>query len=179
MKRIIQCADQIVIKVNNVFSIASGISICLMVLLVTLEVLLRNLFQASTLIADEYAGYLLVAMLFFGVAYTFRTKRFIRVDLLYGRFKGKAKFIVDLILFIVALAYTSILLQYLFDFTMQSYKFHSQSTFYSRTPLFIPQTVMVLGLFSLAVEISLNLVKHLLGMETVSTHIEEEGGTHI
>ncbi len=126
--------------------IMAGICIVILSALVGVEVILRNFFERSTLIADEYAGYLCAGMTFFGGAYALDSGSFIRVDLAYMHFKGKLKFVADLVCVLFALAFLACLLYYCSSLVLQSYRGHVVSIFVSRTPLAIPQATMVLGI---------------------------------
>ena len=65
----------------------SGIAIMIMIFLITLEVVGRKLFGFSTLVSDEFSGYLLVVITFMGAAYTLKTKGFTRMEVIYNRFQ--------------------------------------------------------------------------------------------
>ncbi len=127
--------------------ILAGICIIILSALIGTEVFLRNFFDSSTLIADEYAGYLCAAMTFFGGAYALESGSFIRVDLLYMHFKGKVKFVADIFCIITAMAFLLCLLYYCSALVMQSYHGHVASIYISRTPLAIPQASLILGTF--------------------------------
>ena len=59
----------------------------LILVLVCVEVVARQ-FNHSTMVADELAGYLNVGIIFFGLAYTVREGGFIRIELVYDRFRN-------------------------------------------------------------------------------------------
>ena len=83
----------------------SGAAVVGMMALVTFEVLLRTFANRSTLVADEMAGYLLVAMTFLGLAPSLRGGAFIRIDTYRDRLRGGARRALDVALVAVALAY--------------------------------------------------------------------------
>ena len=112
--------------------ILAGICIIILSALIGTEVFLRNFFDSSTLIADEYA---------------LESGSFIRVDLLYMHFKGKVKFVADIFCIITAMAFLLCLLYYCSALVMQSYHGHVASIYISRTPLAIPQASLILGTF--------------------------------
>ena len=132
-------------KLAKLGLVLAGICIVVLSALIGIEVILRNFFDRSTLIADEYAGYLCAAMTFFGGAYALESGSFIRVDLLYMHFKGKFKFVADLFCIITALVFLLCLLYYCSALVMQSYHGHVVSIYISRTPLAIPQATLILG----------------------------------
>ena len=132
---------------------ASGLATVVMVVLVSVEVLGRDFFNTSTLVADEMAGYLLVALTFLGLAPTLRSGGFIRIDTYRERLRGGTRRAVDLSIHLLALAYTALLNWYLWGLTINSYRLGTTSINVTRTPLWVPQVVMALGAALLFVEL--------------------------
>jgi TRAP-type C4-dicarboxylate transport system permease small subunit len=124
-----------------------------MTVLITVEVLGRSFFRVSTLISDEMSGYLLVVLTFFGLADSLRSDSFIRVEFLYGHLSVRARRRLDVLLLVIALAYTALLTRYFWSFVAESYRFGSTSIYFTATPLWIPQTFMALGASLLVLEI--------------------------
>lgn len=151
--------DRVVGHMSRFGCVLAGLSVISMALLVFAEIVSRNLFGISLYIADEYSGYLLVAALFLGMPYAFRTGGLIRVDLFYGRISGDVKHWVDILLCGISLAYVLVLLRYVSLFVLETYHFQVTSTYASKTPLFIPQLSMIFGLTFLAIELVSELVK--------------------
>ena len=60
----------------------SGVMLVAMAMLINVEVVARYGFNTSTLIADEYGGYLFVWMTLLGFAHALRTGQFLRVEAL-------------------------------------------------------------------------------------------------
>lgn len=56
-------------KINKIALYFAVFCVVAMTGLITVEVFLRTFFSRSTMISDEYTGYLLCAMTFFGGAY--------------------------------------------------------------------------------------------------------------
>ncbi|WP_417722578.1 TRAP transporter small permease subunit [Salipiger sp.] len=125
--------------------VLSALSVVAITLIVCTEVLLRTGFGISTLISAEFAGYLLAANVYLGLAWTFRDGGFIRVELLHGRLHGRGLAAVNLVLAAVACLVFAIYTRYLAGFVSQSYHAGTTSIFITRTPLWIPQLVMPVG----------------------------------
>lgn len=132
--------------------IASALLIGL-VLLILVEIVLRYFFNTSTMRADEYSGYLYLAIVCFGLGYTFLRDGHIRITFLTAKISSKASSWVDIFAGIVTL----IVLIFAFVRTVllviDSYETGVLSEGVSATPLFIPQLALPLGflLFILAV----------------------------
>lgn len=136
----------------------SGAAVVGMMALVTFEVLLRTFANRSTLVADEMAGYLLVAMTFLGLAPSLRGGAFIRIDTYRDRLRGGARRALDVTLVAVALAYAITVDWYLWDLLAGTWRLGTTSIQVSRTPLWIPQAVMAVGGLLLIVELVVEMV---------------------
>jgi TRAP-type C4-dicarboxylate transport system permease small subunit len=133
-------------------------ALVLMTGLIVAEIGARDLFRASTLVADEMAGYLLVVVMAFGLSDSFRSGGFIRVELLDERLPLAARRGLEKVLLVVALGYTGFLAWRLWAFTVASYLEDTRSIDFSRTPLWIPRAVLAFGVTALALQIVASLV---------------------
>lgn len=128
-------------------------AVCLaaMLALMLVEIGMRTFAGSSTLIADEYSGYALVALAFFGMAGAFRGGHHVRLSLgidAVGKRSARGGAYVELICVIVVVAFVAVLLLYAGQMTWQSYSRGTLAATISRTPLWIPQLLMVIGLFA-------------------------------
>lgn len=131
----------------------SALALVLMTLLITIEVIGRNFFSVSTLVSDEMAGYLLVALTFLGLAATLRQGGLIRVDVYRRRLRGRGRRVLDVILYVLASVYTAVLVWYAWRFVLESYRFKTTSIYFTATPLWIPHGLMALGASLLLLEL--------------------------
>ena len=123
----------------------SGLAVVVMTALVTVEVVSRDLFNLSTLIADEMSGYLLVALTLLGLAPTLRGGGFIRIDTYRARVRGGGRRALELAIHLLALGYAGLLDWYLWRLAADAWRLGTTSIQVSRTPLWIPQACMALG----------------------------------
>ena len=142
-----------------------------MVLLITLEVVGRKLFGFSTLVADEFSGYLLVVATFMGAAYTLKMKGFTRMEVIYNRFRDRGRWIIDLVFSLVSLIFLIIICYWLWVHITSSYRSRLTSISILQTPLFIPQLFMGIGVSFLLFEVVLEIVNLFLTERT--RHIGE------
>lgn len=131
----------------------SGIATVVMALFMTFEVVARQFFGFSTMVADEWPSYLLVFCTFFGLAYTMETKGFLQVEFIFGVLSGKTQRALCSILILLALAYSVVLDYHLIAFVYASYSKGIVSISISQTPLYIPQIFMPLGMTFLVLEL--------------------------
>ncbi len=108
----------------------------------------------STMIADEYSGYLYLASIFLGLAYTFLSGGHIRINIVTSRLsEGGVNGLIDIIASIITLGVLAFVLYRTVLFTYDSYELEMLSEAVSETPLYLTQIVMPIGtiLFMLAV----------------------------
>lgn len=122
----------------------AGAAVVLILLLVCVEVVAR-MFNSSTQIADEYAGYLNAALIFLGLGYSLKEGAFIRVELLYDRFKDGMLFFARAVITLSALVFAAIVTYYLIVHTYYAYTQDVRAVSILQTPEWIPMTIVVIG----------------------------------
>ena len=126
--------------------------------LVTLEMLLRGVFGYSTQISDEMSGYLNVALVYFGLAMALRDGSYVRVEPVFNHFTGWAALAVRWFIVLVSLVFMWVTTRVMLNYLAYSYEAGLRATSYSESPLWIPQSFIVLG----SVLLMLQLVAFLL-----------------
>lgn len=125
--------------------VAANVMLILLFLLINAEIFLRTLFGRSTLISDEYSGYLLCGLTLIGLLHGVRNDTFLKVSFLVNRTKGGMRRFVNAFaaaggLFISAIAtYASVMLVH------TTWLFNAVSSQFSETPLYLPQTALPIG----------------------------------
>ncbi len=157
--------ERVITFLSKLSAWISGIFIVLMILLITLEVAGRKLFGFSTLVADEFSGYMLVLITFMGAAYTVKTEGFTRMEVIYLRFKGKGRWVFNVLVNLIALIFLLIIDYWIWTFVLSSYRADTKSISIVQTPLFIPQLFMGLGVTLLVFEVILQFSLSLLGRD--------------
>ena len=98
------------------------------------------------MIADEYGGYLYLALIFLGLAYTFNEDAHIRINILTSKMSEKSNRFVDVIAGIITILILLFALYRTILFTYDSYSMEMVSEAVSATPLYLTQLVMPLGI---------------------------------
>ena len=142
----------------------AGMAVVLILALVCLEVLLRSLLGRSTMVADEMGGYLNVAVVYLGLAYTFREGGFIRVELLYDQLRGRTRKAVQWSILLVSIAYIALLTIYMVRQAWYSFANDIRSVDYAQTPLFLPQLLVVAGSALLLLQLLAYATQRLRGL---------------
>lgn len=131
----------------------SSLLLVSLVLLILTEIFIRYFFDMSTMIADEYSGYLYLASIFLALAYTFNENAHIRINIITSKMSKKSNKIIDVFAGIITIFVLLFTLYRTVLFTYDSYEMEMLSESVSETPLYLTQLVMPLGitLFLLAV----------------------------
>jgi len=140
-------------KMANSGAVIAAAAVVLSTILVLAEVVARSIFHTSTMISVEFSSYLLIVITFLGLAYTQRSGQMIHVDVLFGALSPRRRVWADALRHTAMLAYASIALWYVSIFTWRSYTLDQVSSSLLRTPQYLPQLFMVLGLALLTVEL--------------------------
>jgi TRAP-type C4-dicarboxylate transport system permease small subunit len=145
--------ERAVARVVDAGAVIAGAAVVLILALVCVEVVMRG-FNRSTMVADELAGYLNVAIVFGGVAYTLREGGFIRIEVLYERFGPGLRRAVDGLALVVSLAFVVGLGVLLAMHVAYAYRFDTRAVSVLQTPEWLPQSIMVLGCAVLALQLA-------------------------
>jgi len=127
----------------------AGAGIVITTLLITIEIFCREFLSFSLMVTDEYSSYILVLITFLGLAYTMNEDGFIRIQIVRDRVNETVKNILDILAYAISLIYTIIAFYYSTQFTLKTYNLGLTSPTITKTPLIIPQSFIVIGLFFL------------------------------
>lgn len=144
-------------KVSDFAGMLAGLCIVAILLLVCIEVVLRQ-FRHSMLVADEIAGYLNAAAVFLGLAYTLRSGGFIRVEVVYDAMPSGLRIFARWIFTTIAAAFVAIVLFYAVLHVLYAFEQDTRAVSVLNTPEWLPQSVMVIGLAVLLLQLGAFIV---------------------
>jgi TRAP-type C4-dicarboxylate transport system permease small subunit len=116
-----------------------------MTALMLLEVILRGVFNSTTEHSDELVGYLLVGVSFLSLALCQSRGAFHRVEMVQMRLGPRGKAVSALVFDALSFAYIALTDWYFVQFVMSSYNREALAPTVLATPLWIPETAMVVG----------------------------------
>ncbi len=155
MRRIILIID----RLSDFLAKISALVLGLMTVLILLEIFLWNVFQKTTLIADEYSAYGLAVLVFLGCGYTLKEKGHIRIELVLNRLPARLSRGLKL----VAGCISTLLLGYitweLGRMTFSAWHYGSTSGTLTATPLWLPQSVVVIGAGMFTLQMAVETLK--------------------
>lgn len=162
MKKLVDLSDHLSDAMANLSALLLG----LMTLLILVEIFLWNLFEKTTLIADEYSAYGLAAIIFLGAGYCLKEKGHIRITLILGFLPKKLAGIITFISTVITTVFMGYLWWYLFKMLLSSVRYESTSGTLTQTPLWIPQAIMLLGAACFFIQLAATCVKTFASIKT-------------
>jgi TRAP-type C4-dicarboxylate transport system permease small subunit len=172
----LRAMDGVMERLSRAGRNVSSVFLLLMVILINTEVLGRYFFGFSTLICDEYSAYLFVGCTFLGFVYSFRQGHFLRVSILVDRLPAKIRSILHLIAAFLGFGISAVVTYEVAMLTLVSISFNSVSIQPSATPLWLPQTLMPLGMGALALLFLNEGIQTLSGLLSAGRGAERKEG---
>jgi TRAP-type transport system small permease protein len=131
--------------------------------LIASAVVARRVFGAPFLATDEVSGYLVLAIVFFGLAHTMKAGGHIRVDIVLAHVPVTVRERLDALAIVLALTFTLALLGGAWALLAEYYR-HGTTSFKSlQIPLWMPATLPVAGAALLALQLVAQLLRKLPG----------------
>jgi len=127
--------------------------------LMLLEVILRGVFNSTTEHSDELVGYLLIGISFLSLALCQSRGAFHRVEVVQMRLGPRGKAISALVFDVLSFAYVALTNWYFLQFVMSSYRREAVAPTVLATPLWIPETTMVVGATLLLIVLGRTIVR--------------------
>ncbi len=169
MEKFVRLCD----RLSHACGIIAGILMLAGLALIIMEVLFRTLFSKTLYITEEYTGYLMAAITFLALSYTLKEKGHIRMAFLHTVLKGKARIALDIYAFTMGLVFCSVITVTTGSFFWDSVVSKSQSMQISGTYLAIPQFVMPLGAFVMALQFAAEIGRSILQIRSASGEEQE------
>ena len=136
-----------------------GWLLMVLMFMILVEVLTRYILQSPLSIAEEYGGYMLVAITFLGLGYTWKEGGHVRVEWVINALSLKVQSWLRLITLIMATAFALIMIKASYDLVSYSYLFGTRSGSWLRTPLIWPQIVLIIGAVLLFIQLIAELIR--------------------
>lgn len=129
----------------------AGLALAAMAILINVEILGRYVFGYSTLISDEYSGYLFVWASLLGFGYALRSGQFLRVEAMVRRMGPRMHSVCNAFGAAVGLGVSVVLAGSAWGLVATSWRFGSVSIQPSATPLWIPEVIVPVAMAWLAI----------------------------
>ncbi|MBE7638387.1 TRAP transporter small permease subunit [Sneathiella sp. P13V-1] len=162
----------IVDKISKLAAVISGGILVSMVGFILLEIVLRSFFSASTFVLDEFVGYGIAIMTFLSFSMALKEGAFIRVNLLIAHLNVFYRRIFEVIFCFGGITLFSYVAFYLSRTVWRNFDRGVTSNSIAEVPLWIPQSLMLLGVVILVLQFAALFISYLRGAPISNTSEE-------
>ena len=142
----------------------AGLLLIALLILINVEVVARYIFGTSTLVADEYGGYLMAWITMLGAIHLLRADRHLMMTWMVDKLSPRAQNLVGICAAIIGLAISAVLLYATYLLVASSARFGTTSIQPSATKLVWPQLILPIGYALLCLAYVEEIVRRLLGL---------------
>lgn len=146
-------------------STLAGLAVLAIVVLISLDVLMRFFFNQPQLFVDEVASFLEILVIFGGLAYTFRTGGHVRVDLVTGRLPGRTRTWLRVTGLVLGVVFLAVVIWTTAQSALTAYRYGRVSAV-MLYPLWAPMALIPLGLALLAAVMLVALAAHVRALRS-------------
>jgi TRAP-type C4-dicarboxylate transport system permease small subunit len=137
----------------------AGLTTLALTALVAVSVVARRAFNRPLLITEEVSGYLVLAIVFLGLAYTLKSDGHVRVDVVLAHAPARVRRALETLSTLIGLVFAGLLLAGCWRQVAQYWSQGSRSFRYLETPLWIPGTFLVAGAALLVLQLLARLIR--------------------
>jgi TRAP-type C4-dicarboxylate transport system permease small subunit len=123
------------------------------VALIAVEIICRTLFSFSTMVSDEFSGYLMVTVVMAGLGYTLEQDSHIRITILVAKLGPRFRRFMEVLATGFALVLTLFICYHASLMVYDSYSYEMRADSISETLVYLPQLVVPLGLAGLILQL--------------------------
>ena len=147
-------------RVARAASTLAGLAVLAIVALISYDVLMRSLFQQPQLFVDEVASFLLVLVIFGGLAHTFRVGGHVRVDLLTTHLSARGRAWLRALGLVIGVAFLVVVMWTTAQSGVTAYHYGRVSAV-MLYPLWVPMLIIPAGLGLMAAVMLVALARQL------------------
>ncbi len=151
--------SRIIESIANLSGYLAGWLVLLMMILVLFEVFMRYVVHQPPMLADEFAGYMLVAISFIGMAYTWKEKGHVRITIAVSRLPARVSSLLRLITLVLAFVFMLGIIHGSYKHMALSFKVGQSSGTWLHFPLQGPQLTIIGGFSLLALILIVEIVR--------------------
>jgi len=146
-------------KISLIGNAISMILLGIVTSLITIDVFGRFVIGKSTLIANEVSAFMLIAMVYMGLAYVQRKRKHLQVRILTSHLPQKINRLIRVIVLIITIIFVSYLAVLQMNFVIRNYSLGVRSLGIARIPLWIPYAFVPLGIIMYSLEVLVELIE--------------------
>ena len=138
--------DKVLASMSSIGAGMGVVAMVIMVVVITVNVVVRKTLDWAWLYVEEYSGYLLVLIVYLGLAYALRMGKHIRVELLVRRLPPKVRQYLELATTLICLVTLCYLLMKSIDYFLFSLEWGVKSEWYSESIMWPFHLLVPIGL---------------------------------
>jgi TRAP-type C4-dicarboxylate transport system permease small subunit len=142
-------AVNVIGKASKAAALVSGLATLALAVLISYDVLMRYFFNRPQLIVDEVAPFLLLLVIFGGVAQTFRAGGHVRVDLVTSHLRPAARAWLRVVNLVIGIAFLAVVIWVTTQSALTAFRYGRVSAVLLY-PLWIPMLLIPAGLLLMA-----------------------------
>lgn len=146
-------------RLSDVGGYAAGAMSVLLTALIAVSVIFRRVFNSPLLFTEEISGYMMVALVFLGLAYTMKKESHVRADILLSHVPPQARAVLETIATVLGLGFAGLLLAGTWRLVAEFYTQQTLSFRTLQTPLWIPGSLLVIGAALLILQLLARLLR--------------------
>ncbi len=154
MNRIVSAIE----KIAYLGGYLSGWLVPIMMMLVVVDVFMRYVMHRPLMVSDEFSAYMLVALSFLGLAYTWRQGGHVRIEILVSRLSPPVYAWVRLIGLILTFIFMIELDRAAYKMIVYALQMNLRSSTWLMFPLFWPQVTVFIGFILLTLLLVIDIV---------------------
>ena len=144
---------------------AGGICVLFVVLVIVAEITNRAFALVPFIFyADDISGFGVVFWTFIAAAYTMKVGAHIRMRTFVSKLPRRAQGVLEIIVYCLALVYISVLLVFFLNLFVESWTLQARCSAGLMAPLWIPQSIVVFGLFMLWLQTLVMGIRSITGL---------------
>ena len=151
--------NQILDKIADICGHIGAALVPIMVVLVAVEVFMRYVLKNPPMVADEFSAYMLVALSYLGLAYTWKRGGHVRITLLVSRLPVKLAGWLRLVVLIIIMIFMITLSYLSFGMVVYAHEINLRSDTWLTFPLIWPQLTVFIGFLMLTLILPADIVK--------------------
>ncbi len=161
IRRGLDALERMVIRLSGASVYIAIVSLLLLVLVVTLGVITRYVFNRPLIGGDEIASYCMLLVVFLGLAQTLAEEGHIRIDILVRFLGPRAQAVVECMAYTLGVLFTVFLATAVFTRIENFWVRNTVSIGGTGMPLYLPALALLLGAVMLALMMLVNALRSL------------------
>ena len=164
MNWLVRAIDRIARVLSTIGAVAAGLVLMAMILHILAEIVLRSFFHGTTFVLEEMVGYGIATMSFLGLGYALNEGGLIRMNLVLVKLGDSLlRRAVEVACILAAGTFVCIAAWYFYVNAVRDFMRGHVSETLSETPLWLPPSIMLVGMVIFVVQLTAYFLRVLTG----------------